>query len=247
MENKIFYNLLSSDYDEMISFEKSLERKKRAFSNFLTADMKYAADVGCGTGVDSVALAQLGLNVTAFDPSDEMIQRAKANAEIFNEQIEFNNHPIKGIPDSFNNSFDLIVSLGNTFANIHKEDLNLSIKKCYDLLNQNGILIIHILNYYKILKEKTRIVSITQGKENIYIRFYDFESERVKFNILTYKKSELSEFKLLTTVVYPHMQEDFKIALATAGFSQPKIYSNLNFDEFIAESSKDMFLRAIKD
>ena len=246
MKNELFYNQVSADYDEMISFEKSLDRKKKVFANFIKSELKTAADCGCGTGVDSIALSQLGLKVTAFDPSADMVSKAKRNAESLNEQIEFQNYSIEKISDSFKNRFDLIVSLGNTFANIRKEDFDDSIKKCYELLNPDGTLIIHILNYHKILKEQNRIVNITQGKENYFIRFYDFETDKVNFNILTFKQSNPSEFKLITTLVYPHTIENFENALNNAGFRQPKIFANLNFDEFKIDSSKDIFLRAIK-
>ncbi len=45
------------NYDEMISFEKAVENKKKLLKNFIKPEMKYAADLGCGSGVDSIALA----------------------------------------------------------------------------------------------------------------------------------------------------------------------------------------------
>jgi ubiquinone/menaquinone biosynthesis C-methylase UbiE len=89
LPNNAFYDELASDYDEMISFEKSVEKKKNLFKNFLSSEMKSAADIGCGSGVDSIALSLSGLKVTAFDPSSEMLKIAKSNTARMNGKVEF--------------------------------------------------------------------------------------------------------------------------------------------------------------
>ncbi|MGD8306243.1 MAG: methyltransferase domain-containing protein [Ignavibacteria bacterium] len=246
MQNKLFFDQLAADYDEMISFGESLERKKKLFANIVTPKMSYAADCGCGTGVDSIALSQLGLKVTGFDPSDEMIKKAKINAKNYNEKIEFSEATIHGIDDNFENKFDLIVSLGNTFANIKKSDLKDSVNKCYKLLNKNGTLIIHILNYYKILKEYNRIVNITEGKGKYFVRFYDFKENEIDFNLLVFNPANLSGYNLITTSVYPHSKDDFNHTLNDTGFKQVEYFSNLKFDRFSIHSSKDLLIRALK-
>jgi len=171
MKNEQFYNLASEYYDEMISFKSALERKQKLFSKVVTGKMKAAADLGCGTGIDSIALDGLGLKVTAFDPSDKMISKAKTNAGLARVNINFNNYSIHNIPHKFDNQFELVVSLGNTFANIAREGFQDSLQKCYDILGREGVLIIHILNYHKIIREKNRIVNITQEGINILFAF----------------------------------------------------------------------------
>ncbi len=83
----------------MISFEKAVEIKKKLLKNFVTDEMKSAADIGCGSGVDSISLSSLGLKVTAFDPSSEMLKVAEANAERMKAKVEFHNYSADNIPD----------------------------------------------------------------------------------------------------------------------------------------------------
>jgi len=244
MDNKDFYNSASVTYNEMISFEMSLERKWNLFKNIVNTEMKNAADCGCGTGVDSIALSKAGLKVTAFDPSSEMITKAKTNANLYKVNVDFNNFSIHNIPDKFNNSFDLVLSLGNTFANIDKENFNETIKKCYEILRKGGTILIHILNYHKIIKEQNRIVNIKQGKDYNFIRFYDFEKQSIKFNILTYKQSNPSDYQLITTEILPHNKEDFKENMLNAGFQKIGVFSNMAYAPFDEEASKDLFILA---
>ncbi len=57
LPNEVFYDELASDYDDMISFKKTVEKKKNLLKNFVTDEMKSAADIGCGSGVDSISLS----------------------------------------------------------------------------------------------------------------------------------------------------------------------------------------------
>ncbi len=122
LPNKVFYDELASDYDDMISFEKAVEIKKKLLKNFVTDKMKSAADIGCGSGVDSISLPSLGLKVTAFDLSTEMLKVAEANSKRMKVKVEFQNYAADIIPKEFDEKFDLVISLGNTFANIPEEN-----------------------------------------------------------------------------------------------------------------------------
>ena len=70
MKNEKFYNEVSPFYDSMISMEKSLIRRKTFYESvFTNKHIKVVADLGCGSGLDSLALASMGLKVSGFDSS----------------------------------------------------------------------------------------------------------------------------------------------------------------------------------
>jgi SAM-dependent methyltransferase len=247
LSNKDFYDNFAEDYGKMISFDNAIEKRKSLLSNIVLPKVKYAADLGCGTGIDSAALAQLSLAVTGFDPSGEMIKQAKNNAGNTNLEIDFANHGISEIPAAFNKKFELVISLGNTFANIERDSFQSSIKKCHDLLKEQGSLFIQVLNYKMILKEKKRIVNITESDEHFFIRFYDFIKDEIKFNILKFSKAEPKENNLITTTIHPYAAKDFNNSLLEAGFKSVNIFSDLNRNEFDENSSKDLFIKAAKN
>jgi ubiquinone/menaquinone biosynthesis C-methylase UbiE len=246
LPNEVFYDELASDYDDMISFKKAVEKKKNLLKNFVTDEMKSAADIGCGSGVDSISLSSLGLKVTAFDPSTEMLKIAKANSERMNVKIEFHNYSAENIPNEFDEKFDLVISLGNTFANIPKERFLKSLKRCYDILKPNGQLLIQVLNYEKIVAYKQRIVSITEGADKYFIRFYDFLDEHIIFNILTFNKTEPAQNKLISSKIYPHSRENFESGLERAGFNSVQFYSDFQLAPYNKEQAKDLLVVASK-
>jgi len=246
LSNENFYDRLANEYDQMISFRNAVENKRRILANFIVPGMKYAADLGCGSGADSIALASAGLKVAAFDPSDEMLKVAKENVEKKIVKVSFHNYRIDEIPDEFNDQFDIVVSLGNTFANIPKEKLYESLKRCFQILKPDGILFIQVLNYEKILNERERVVNITEGKDKYYVRFYDFTTTEIIFNILTFSKINLSDYMLITTLVFPHLQNDLIQEIKKAGFFSIELYSDFNQSAFDKQSSKDLVIRSQK-
>jgi len=246
LDNNKFYDQLALHYDSMISFEKSVNNKKSLLRNFIRPNNTSAADIGCGTGVDSISLALNGLNISAFDPSTKMLSQAKINAEKFNTAIEFFNFSANEIPDSFNDRFNMIVSLGNTFANIPKENFTNSIRKCFDILKPGGQLLIQVLNYKKILIEQKRIVNITRGGEKYFIRFYDFQEESLIFNLLQFEEKLPSEGSLTSTKIYPYVAEDFISALQNTRMDNISLYSDLKRSKYLELNSPNLIILATK-
>jgi ubiquinone/menaquinone biosynthesis C-methylase UbiE len=246
IENKEFFNQLAINYDFMIPFAEAVERKKKILEKIIEPGKKFAADLGCGTGTDSIALAKLCMKVSAFDPSLEMINSARKNANAANEFVSFYNHSISEIPPDFNSKFDLVVSFGNTFANIHDEDLPVSLKRCFDLLRMGGTLIIQILNYHKIISEGERIVNIIGSGTNLFVRFYDFNKDQIVFNLLKINKSKLSDHSLISTEIFPHLKDDFEASLAGMDFKTIEFYGDMLLNPFDRAKSKDLVVQAVK-
>lgn len=242
MNNSEFYNSFAENYNSMIPLKKQVESKTNFFKRFIYDDTKSAVDLGAGSGADSIALAKFGLNVTAFEPSLRMVKQAKQNFTNQNVKVDIHKKRIMEIDNSFHNSFDLVVSLGNTFANINKEEIEGSVVKVLDLLKENGKAIIQILNYDKVLKEKERIVNITESTEKQFIRFYDFCGEKVHFNLLSFYKNDLSNRKLITTEIFPYTKTYMEGLFQKSENVKIEFYGDMKMSEFNPFSSNNLII-----
>jgi ubiquinone/menaquinone biosynthesis C-methylase UbiE len=244
--NNSFYNSASAYYDKMIDFDSALKKRKILLSNFIDDKIKSVADVGCGTGVDSISLSQLGLDVTAFDPSVEMINTARTNSEKHNCKIDFHNFGANEISKTFYNKFDLVVSLGNTFANIPFTKIDKSFANLFKLLKKDGRVLIQILNYEKILREKERIVNITKKDGEYFIRFYDFGKDGLTFNILKFSADETTMKEVISTKIFPYTAKELKKVFKEVGFKKIELFGSLDKKPFDANASSDLILFAHK-
>lgn len=246
-DQKTFYNSASEFYDEMISFTSSLEKRREWFAGIVNPAMKKAADLGCGSGLDSIALSQIGLEVTGFDISEGMISRAKRNAELYKVNPAFMVSEIHKIDNRFHNSFDLVSSLGNTIANIEPSKMPSSLSKVNRILLPGGKFIMQILNYAAILNKRERIISINKTGRDTIIRFYDFLDDHMDFNILKFDNENPGVRSIITTTIYPYLSDTLKKLLNEAGFTNIRIFGSLKSDEFNEELSKDLFISAERE
>lgn len=247
MKNEKFYDEVSIFYDEMISFNKSLENRINIFKTLLALqNRETVADVGCGSGLDTIALSKLGYNVTGFDPSKGMIEKAKKNAAKHKVKPLFKNSGINKPGKDEYNKYDLVLSLGNAFANIDPELLSDSLKGISAILKKNGLVFIQILNYSKILKDKKVVIGLKNDGDNSIIRFYDFMEKQIGFNILKVHNINPEESSLFKTILYPYKSSELVKLLKQNGFCNIKKYGSLKLEKYEPGKSKDLIIIAAK-
>ncbi len=116
-------------------------------------------DVACGTGLDSVHLAQHGIRVTAIDISPEMIERlqARAMAACLTDVIDARVLSIDQLSELPAESFDGIVS---AFAGLSTSpDLRNFARESARLLRPNGRMLLHLLNRFSLWEWLTLVKS----------------------------------------------------------------------------------------
>ena len=239
--NNFFFDEASEFYNSMINSESLIDKRVKLFTE-LTIKNGIVADLGCGSGIDSVALSRCGNIVDAFDPSTKMIELAKTSVAGSKGNIDFHNFSIENIPEQFNEKYSFVCSLGNTIANIDSNKLILAFQKAKEILQSNGQALFHILNYDLILSKKQRIVNITSSDAIQFIRFYDFLDNHVIFNILKISQNNLNEHKLISTKLFPHTFETIFTVLSKINFSELRFYGGFNFEEFDVRKSKDLLI-----
>jgi len=229
----------------MIDFENNLLLRTHAYKGIFPV-VGSIADIGCGVGVDSIALALNGHKVKSLDISPKMIEAVKANAIKYNVKIDAKVSSFDSIPKEYDNKFNGVVSVGNTIAHLTSKELSSAIKRIYKLLQPGGKIFLHSLNYDLIVRESKRINNITNRGGKIIICFYDFGKDEIDFNILSFPIEAPKEFSIVKTKHYPHSKNEIEIFLANAGFSKIKFMQNFEGEKFNAKTSKDLFVSAEK-
>jgi ubiquinone/menaquinone biosynthesis C-methylase UbiE len=138
------------------------------------------------------------------------------------------------------------VSLGNTLANIPYGMIDNSVAKLFRLLKKDGSVLIQILNYEKILREKERIVNITKKDNEYFLRFYDFGSKELTFNILKFNADQTTKKELISTKIFPYTSKELKKIFKEAGFKKIEMCGGLDKKAFNPKTSNDLILFADK-
>ncbi len=242
-----FYNDIAGFYDSMFPFDVRLKKQSQIFQIFLRDfPMHTVLEAGCGTGLQSLALCQNGLNVTGIDLSSEMIAQARVTARNHQANIVFREGSFQDVRKLDQaGSFDAIFILGNSVAHILSgEELRLTLQAFHTTLSQSGLLIIQLLNYQPILRNQNRILGINYSHEDQYIRFYDFlENGSIRFNILKIVRSQDEvQHELFSEILYPWVMDEMREALEDSGFELLYVTEELDKKDFDLERSEVLSL-----
>jgi len=248
-QSATFYKALSPDYDRMTRFGDRLRAEQDMLSQWLKRyPFKSVVDVACGTGLHSIALKKLGVEVVGVDNSPEMLKQAEQNARLQNVAIKWLAAPMQNLKKYLKQSFDGLLCLGNSLPHLlSEEDLRRTLESFFALLNDGGRVVIQILNYSRILRDQERIVHISQEGDKQFIRFYDFIDPLIRFNLLTiHWQQQKASHQLISTELYPYRREELEKTLQQAGFTNLEYFGNMQFAPYDDRQSTNLVMVAEK-
>lgn len=243
MDSSSFYNLLAPVYGDMTESTSRLAALGPVWDHLRHRwGFQRVVDMGCGTGLHTRVLGERGCTVLGLDPSREMRDRAREFcASLPAVRIEdgdfFSPLLAEGTP------FDLLVCLGNTLPHLEDagtlEDLFRYWLSC---LAPGGRIMVQLLNYDRIQRDRERIVAVRRAGALLTVRFYDFTEPRLTFNILTIDESgERPKTELMSTTLLPLNAQELQAAALAAGAGSCQIFGTLSGTEY-TEQSTDLVL-----
>ena len=244
-----FYDKLSVDYDAMTGSAKRLAREEGMFRGLVHRyGISSAVDAGCGTGVHACLLARLGVEVTGLDVSHEMLTSAAARAGRMGLKVTWVESTFGDMRTKIRGHVGAVFCLGNSLAHLlsGKEVLK-ALRSFRAVLETKGVLFLQILNYDAIMSRGLRVQSVKEEGDRLFIRFYDFERRRIRFNILKLRRRpDGFAHELDSVYVRPLGSTELRDSLATAGFHKITMFGNARLEKFHPVTSVDVFVVARK-
>lgn len=147
-----------------------------------------AADLGAGSGFQSIPLSQSGFKVIAIDWSHDLLMELKAHAEgmsivtIEDNLLNFTAYIPKNI--------ELIVCMGDTLTHLQTlEEVQILIEDARQALEDNGHLILGFRDLTSELKNLDRFIAVRSGSKKIFTCFLEYEKNHIKVHDIIHEKT----------------------------------------------------------
>ncbi len=180
-----YYSWLFGDFNDMVKANRHFFIAQR----LIPGKSRIAIDLGCGPGFQSIALAQLGFNVLAFDLSQTLLEELKNNS------VRLHITPIKDDILNFAShcpeSVELCVCMGDTLKHLDSfEKVKSLFADIYRSLETGGKIVLTFRDLVPELKGMDRFILVKSDSETILTCFLEYEAEHVKVNDMIYTKSQ---------------------------------------------------------
>lgn len=196
-ENEDYNDWLTKTYYQAVDVKDRMEHEIPDFLKvFLKNKVISILDVGCGTGDHSIELARRGFHVLGVDRSQEMIKEANKRKRALSEEVmkrlKFYCCDFDAVLLKRKESFDAAIIMGNAISHnphTYKE----IIKRVAQKLSRNGLIILQITNFDKVIKVQRRLLSFNftklkgdPNREYAFLEFYDKPNEKGKTILKTF-------------------------------------------------------------
>jgi glycine/sarcosine N-methyltransferase len=225
-----YYHLFYRDWYATLEREGSVLRRM-----FRDRNVRTVLDASCGPGTQSIALARLGFDVTAADPSFNMLTKAREHARSYDvaDDITFIRAGFLELTHALVGPYDAVITKGNALPHLLTDaELLHALRNFHKLLRKDGTLIIGMRDYDMLLEDRPNFVPRqvhTTDQDHDYILFdlwewQDTDPVVVTFNtfIVSGKGTQYSVSK--HPVTYRALQRDeLDAMLREVGFADIKM------------------------
>jgi SAM-dependent methyltransferase len=215
--------------------------------------VKSILDCSCGAGLHVIKFSELGFEATGCDISHEMVKEARRNSASLAIDASFVQADFKKLTDVFVRKFDCVVCVGNSLNHELKDKGMLSaLRSMYNVLRNNGIVVIQIRNLPKLVKEKKRIFPIhfhkePNGDRKLFIYVLDPHGSKVTFNVISFLEfNEKPAFEVNSVDYRVVSAEKLRALMSEIGFKELKTYGNFKSAKFCEDHSEDIIVIGTK-
>jgi len=177
----MFYESIAKVYDYI--FPKNRKQLEFVESIKKISSEEKILDIGCATGNLTELLGEKTGNVVGIDLDKELLKEAKYK----HPNLNFENMNMLKINEKFEeNSFDRVVSFGNTLVHLDsREEVEEFFQKVYKTLKFNGFFIVQIINYNRIIEKNIKNLPTIDNEKVKFVRDYEYDKSIGKVDFIT--------------------------------------------------------------
>lgn len=177
----MFYESIAKVYDYI--FPKNRKQLEFVESIKKISSEEKILDIGCATGNLTELLGEKTGNIVGIDLDKELLKEAKYK----HPNLNFENMNMLKINEKFEeNSFDRVVSFGNTLVHLDsREEVEEFFQKVYKTLKFNGFFIVQIINYNRIIEKNIKNLPTIDNEKVKFVRDYEYDKSIGKVDFIT--------------------------------------------------------------
>ena len=177
----MFYESIAKVYDYI--FPKNRKQLEFVESIKKINSKEKMLDIGCATGNLTELLGEKTRNIVGIDLDKELLKEAKEK----HPNLNFENMNMLKINEKFEeNSFDRVVSFGNTLVHLDsREEVEEFFQKVYKTLKFNGLFIVQIINYNRVIEKNIKNLPTINNEKVKFVRDYEYDKSIGKVNFIT--------------------------------------------------------------
>lgn len=272
LENDRYASFIAQHYDRMVNWNKRFAYEFPALlALFKKKRVQRILDLGVWSGEYSVGLAKKSnLNIIGLDHNPMMVSIAEKKKSKLSERVKkrlrFLQSDFSNIAQDAGEQVDAVISMGNAFPYI-PEDGDILLRGIKEVLREkDGILVLQLLNFEKVLRQKNRLISfiiqdctIHAGSQHLFMEFFDRDVDNSLLHHLALFDYDGTNwiYKGLTTVrVNLLIKKEMERLLKKHGFKNISFsgnmgeyqgeYGKLSFDERFKPLESD-FLNVVAE
>ncbi len=194
-------------------------------------------------------MAEQGYLVDGIDFEEEMILRAREKSEDMNLTglVNFQAADMSEINELFEGKeFQTIICMGNTLPHITERAERTGIlRQFHDHLSSDGVLILQILNYEKILADKPDLLPVIETEHVVFTRSYSYTNNGSPLTFTTsIRTKETGEIYTGSTQLAPITADELTEELSNAGFSGINLFGGYSGEAYDPYTSNALLCTA---
>ena len=179
-----FYSWMVGDFEsQQEDFQEFIKN-----NNLLPTNNKKVIDLGAGHGIQSIALAKLGFEVTAVDFNKQLLEELEIHSK--NLPVTIVEADIKKVNDFASLQPEMIVCWGDTLMHLEdKNEIEKLIQDCANTLGKKGKLLLSFRDYTFELQGVQRFIPVKSDETRILTCILEYLPAKVQVTDLLHEKT----------------------------------------------------------